>query len=985
MYTSPHEHPNLYSESAGSRAIGFQVWGLRARGERAYASTRCQKEQCAAEKTACCRAYLDMGTFFMSTIREVQWTVEKWCNVRPEVTQVVRALYESGRGKYETAYGLTDAFDLSAACFQGCNQSPTRSKFQLRLVQEAVRKMCEGFQFRGGGKAIPEMWYCDDGAFVTKDLATLQMVMDTCWMVTRAAGLKIMIKGTKKTAWQATYWAGSVEKEVDGWVLRLPDGRVIPQVRESAGKAAERTYKYLGVDEKAKWQDAQGPVRRRVVQFCRNLMGMVGRVGILNDDQTRQGMQLGTEGSMGFYARTTVIGEQACEMIEAARGQALRQAGIAAGTPRIQVHASRDAGGLGHRHALQGAAASLADQFERLIMSSEDTPGRAAVMAHIRATYIRLGWEGDGHMLEWHPMYLEGKLNNEMVVEAWLDYRLRTGIRMSVTGGGEGREGGGEMRRDAARGPHLWEADETGEWTPGGVCRVEIGLRHGGEGKVGVRVTNAQACVYTKRSRRLAARGIVAWGDITHKEGRWLTWAEVAGIYMKDGGADSAADAATYGRLIDELEEERWRERREKWWGMVGRGEGATAEANVAAQEETAIGKEGAKVEGIWAARRTAKCLGEWEYLVEWDTGGRSWEPKHALERGMGAMARREMMRVARERRYVAESMHERITGESKEGQEEKDRQMEWRTCEGMTADEWREAVTGDLKEARVKRAVRKMWKVHKRHAAAVHGEGREEAGDINSKEMASAAATAASGRPIVNRKDGERTLYMGGEEAVDEDGKKKKRDRAGLEGEEGEGGKQESVTMEAVRQRVALWERLRAAGHTQADTVLPEGQPHTWVKWDEEAQGREMKGIWEGEVNVDYEGQVMGDPLLRVLARVVSLESETGARAERVAVTPDGVQVEIDEREINLLNSKESHAEDIKVMRTAMALHTMHKFTDVWGRPSTSSTGCCARRPRRPRIASGSISSTPTHCSPTTTTTTATSTSINSITTIVL
>ena len=124
----------------------------------------------------------------MSTIREVQWTVEKWCNVRPEVTQVVRALYESGRGKYETAYGLTDAFDLSAACFQGCNQSPTRSKFQLRLVQEAVRKMCEGFQFRGGGKAIPEMWYCDDGAFVTKDLATLQLVMDTCWMVTRAAG-----------------------------------------------------------------------------------------------------------------------------------------------------------------------------------------------------------------------------------------------------------------------------------------------------------------------------------------------------------------------------------------------------------------------------------------------------------------------------------------------------------------------------------------------------------------------------------------------------------------------------------------------------------------------------------------------------------------------------------------------------------------------------------------------------------------------------
>ena len=38
---------------------------------------RCQKEQCAAERTMCCRAYLDMGTFFMSTIKEVQWEVHR--------------------------------------------------------------------------------------------------------------------------------------------------------------------------------------------------------------------------------------------------------------------------------------------------------------------------------------------------------------------------------------------------------------------------------------------------------------------------------------------------------------------------------------------------------------------------------------------------------------------------------------------------------------------------------------------------------------------------------------------------------------------------------------------------------------------------------------------------------------------------------------------------------------------------------------------
>ena len=69
---------------------------------------RFQKEQCAAERTMCCRAYLDLGVCFMSCVRQVQWEAEKWCKVRPEVTDVCRALYEGAEGQYETAYGLTD-------------------------------------------------------------------------------------------------------------------------------------------------------------------------------------------------------------------------------------------------------------------------------------------------------------------------------------------------------------------------------------------------------------------------------------------------------------------------------------------------------------------------------------------------------------------------------------------------------------------------------------------------------------------------------------------------------------------------------------------------------------------------------------------------------------------------------------------------------------------------------------------------------------
>ena len=112
----------------------------------------------------------------------------------------------------------------------------------------------------------------------------------------------------------------------------------------------------------------------------------------------------------------------------------LKQVGIASGVPRVQVHADRCAGGLGHRHIAQGAAASIADQFDKIIMSEEDTPGRAAVMAHIHATCTRLGWAEREHVLEWHTTHMEEHLSEDMVVEAWMKHRIRAGLKIKVTG-----------------------------------------------------------------------------------------------------------------------------------------------------------------------------------------------------------------------------------------------------------------------------------------------------------------------------------------------------------------------------------------------------------------------------------------------------------------------------------------------------------------------------------------------------------------------
>ena len=883
---------------------------------------RCQKEQCAAEQEMCCRAYLDMGTFFMSTIRETQWEVERWCQVRPGVTEVVKALYEGATGRYETAYGLTEQFPLATACFQGCSQSPTRSKFQLRLVQEAVRKLCEGYRFRGCDVAIPQMWYCDDGAFVAKDLATLQLILDTCWLVTRAAGLKIMIKETKKTAWQASYWMNGVEREVEGWEMVLPDGRVVPQVKASAEKKKDRTYTYLGGDESAMWQDASQAVRVKVLGYCNHLLWKIGRVGVLSDVQQRIGMALATNGAMGFHARSTVIGDATCEAIEHTRAEVLRQDGVAAGSPRLQIHASKAAGGLGHQHVMQHAAANLADQFERMILSKDDTPGRNAVMAHIRATYVRLGWTQRGEMLEWHPTHLQDTLNEDMVVEGWLAQRMRAGIRLRVA-----TERRTEAIPENERGPPIWELDDREEWRPDS---TQLCMKVEG-GKVRTWLAHRGACRHTLRSRRMAARGIREWADVTHEAGRWKTWPEINAEYMENDG--TASDQMGYEHLVHELSEGRWAAVRERWWSAVA----AWRTLTEPAQNEPTV-------TNVTAARRTAGCHGGWEYLVQWHgTEERTWERHDSfIKAGSGGQRQtKQMAERARQRHQVPHSLRERLWDAGN---------ASWKKQDRMTAAEVEAAVHGDLQSTGARAAMRKLWQMFSAvHAKQIHGEGRQQtAGEINGAETPAAERkrqqTGVTGRTARGH---ERTLYLGGVETASSPGgeqgdqKKEARARAGLE-EPAEGQPWVSVTYEMARQRVALDTRLRErmrrdteesgteeARRARGGMPLPEGRPNEDVWWDPEEENLSRgKGIWRGSLSEEGEAEVVQDPLLRLMMEWHEFSREKGRATVRAA---DGTRVRMDDQEAGIMAKSRSDKEDTKVLGPAMALHMVHHFTDVW------------------------------------------------------
>ena len=94
-----------YDRAAEEMVPGGQAGFVKARGAPEQMLTmKIHNEQCMALRTPRLVGFCDMGVFFMSCVREVQWEAEKWCGVRPDVTRAVQALYEGSKGRYETAW-----------------------------------------------------------------------------------------------------------------------------------------------------------------------------------------------------------------------------------------------------------------------------------------------------------------------------------------------------------------------------------------------------------------------------------------------------------------------------------------------------------------------------------------------------------------------------------------------------------------------------------------------------------------------------------------------------------------------------------------------------------------------------------------------------------------------------------------------------------------------------------------------------------------
>ena len=330
------------------------------------------------------------------------------------------------------------------ACGQGHECSPARSKLMTSVIQRLVDRAGRGYRF--GVEAVPQVFFADDGAFLAEDVAGLQMAFDAVWVAARITGLQIKVKPDgSKTAWMGVYWDGEgkakevsregvywdkkrrEERVVEGMVgesiMRLPDGRRIPQVSQ---------YKHLGTPMQAMSEGRLQPAREKIKSKCKGLISQISKVEALGPRQVERAIDLAIMGVCGYYCRATPMAWRDCEEIEMAKRRALRAAGLGPAEPAGAWYLEKQAGGMGHTHVYQIAAGAYVDQVDRALRGECGRPVRAAMADRIAAMGKRRGCRESP--LTWHPEEQVEDLSEDDLAEAWLKYKIRAGRRGVLTG-----------------------------------------------------------------------------------------------------------------------------------------------------------------------------------------------------------------------------------------------------------------------------------------------------------------------------------------------------------------------------------------------------------------------------------------------------------------------------------------------------------------------------------------------------------------------
>ena len=118
-----------------------------------------------------------------------------------------------------------------------------QSGSNFETLQNGNIESANSATYAAGQYAYCNVTSCSTPAGWSQQTQLTRLTSTTCRAV-ELLNITVKKEGTK-TARSASYWQAGENKEITGWMHRLPNSEAIPQVA---------CYKYLGGEEKAQWK-----------------------------------------------------------------------------------------------------------------------------------------------------------------------------------------------------------------------------------------------------------------------------------------------------------------------------------------------------------------------------------------------------------------------------------------------------------------------------------------------------------------------------------------------------------------------------------------------------------------------------------------------------------------------------------------------------------------------------------------------------------
>ena len=398
--------------------------------------------------------YVDLSKCFMSFSREGGFQYLDWLGLPPAARVALAGLCDCDkhgcvRGRYETAYGSTEAFDIVRGFIQGALASPEKCKAMMNTLAELVDLKVTGSQWwspDGSGSYLTQLIFIDDAANGTRTFDMIERVArfwDVWCIIT---GCEMNVAKLKKTVFCGLEWS----VDASGEALAADTTRRLfirgakpgdPQ-REVPRMSILDYYKYVGF-----WTRLGGDCTPKLLSFVGGKIRAGNATAMPFKSSRRLVVDTANATTLGnCYFYGAVLGSS-LQHIDATLGVAVRavlQSGAQASqsidrsTSRLQIHAPRSARvpkqndppsehaaraagpstyvtGYGLEHPYPPLVAASLATFWNAIASPAPTPARSAAHSAYGRIMYELGCREDPAGFDYRDQL--GELDYDSCVE----------------------------------------------------------------------------------------------------------------------------------------------------------------------------------------------------------------------------------------------------------------------------------------------------------------------------------------------------------------------------------------------------------------------------------------------------------------------------------------------------------------------------------------------------------------------------------------